>query len=260
MIDIKDLTVGYRTHPVLSHCSAQIYPGEITALLGLNGTGKTTLIRAMLGLLSPASGSITVDAQSLTGHHVRLSANERAKLLSYVPQRSDAGFSYTCQEFVAMGAVSYLGAFSSPKQDMLEKANRILSELGCGDLTHRSLDQISGGENRMAYLARAIMQDAKYMLMDEPVSSLDLSRQHLFLRKLREYIDQSGHGCMLSVHDPALILPFADRFLFMHEGEIRIQTSKQDVDFTDTFDRALHLLYGEELQITHMKKGIHLTY
>ena len=250
MIELNDLTVGYRKKRVLEHCSAEILPGQITALLGLNGAGKTTLIRTLLGFIQPESGTISVDGKPMPA-----SARERAKLLSYVPQRSLDNFSYTCREFVAMGASSSVGTFSSPSSKVMKKAEEILEKLGCGHLADQPLDQISGGENRIAYLARAVLQDAKYMIMDEPVGSLDLTKQHVFLKQLRSYIDHSCNGCLLSIHDPALILPFADRFLFIKDGKIVRDVSKADADFKEKFDDALHLLYGDELMITHLDGG-----
>lgn len=255
MLQIRDLSFQYPSGPILNSVSFDAAPGEITALIGLNGSGKTTLIKSVLGLLTPSSGSVTADGQLLfSGNRSRssgtVSGRERARLLSYVPQRTDGGFSFSTEEFVAMGASAYLGAFSRPDREVLEHARSLLRELGVPHLIGRNLSRMSGGENRMAYLARAILQNARYSLMDEPVASLDLRRQHEFMQRLSGYVRKSSTGVIFSIHDPQLAYEYAGHFLFMKEGQIigDLRKDEENEDFRRTFTGYLREIYGEKLR------------
>jgi len=244
MLNVERLTVRRGGRTVLEVVSFSLSPGELTAVLGLNGTGKTTLLKAILGFLPRQGGSITADGQSLN----RMSSSNRARKLAYVPQLYDGGFSHRVEDFVAMGVTAYLGIFSQPGRDDLLRAEGILRELDCGHLIGRSMTKLSGGEQRMAYLARAMMQDADYLLMDEPVSSLDLSRQHGFLGSLRRYIRRGRAGCLLTIHSPELAFAYADRVLILHSHQVLLDASRAQEDFVPRLGAALEVLYGPALR------------
>lgn len=244
MLKVEHLTVCRDSHPVLRDVSFTLEGGQTAAVLGLNGAGKTTLLKALLGFIPKAEGSAEADGRALW----RLSPADRAKKLAYVPQRYDGGFRFRTEDFVSMGATAYLGAFSRPGRDELDRARRILADLGCASLIGRAMDRLSGGEQRMAYLARAVMQDAAYLLLDEPVSSLDFSRQHVFLGHLRRYVRERQSGCLITLHAPELAYAYADRFLILHEGRLLLDLSREDGNFHSKLDAALHTLYGPALR------------
>lgn len=240
MLSVKGLRVVRGGRPVLDGVSFELAPGQMTAVLGLNGAGKTTLLRAILGFCPRAAGEVAVDGELLDG----MSASRRARKLAYVPQRYDGGFSHPVEEFVAMGVTAYLGAFSQPGRDSLRRAAEILRELGCAHLIGRPMDGISGGECRIAYLARAIMQDAGYLLLDEPVASLDFSRQHIFLSGLRRHVAARGAGCLLTLHAPELACAYAGRILILHQNRLLLDLARGDADFEARLSAALVELYG----------------
>lgn len=257
MLQIRDLSFQYPSGTVLNSVSFDAVPGEITALIGLNGSGKTTLIKSVLGLLTPSSGTVTADGRLLFSENrtrfrpsFSVSGRERARLLSYVPQRTDGGFSFSAEEFAAMGASAYLGAFSRPDGAILEHARALLTELGVPHLIGRNLSRMSGGENRMAYLARAILQNARYSLMDEPVASLDLRRQHEFMQRLSGYVRKSNTGVVFSIHDPQLAYEYAGHFLFMKAGHLigDLRKEKENEGFRNAFTGYLREIYGEGLR------------
>jgi len=243
MIQVEHLTLRRGGRIVLENVSFSLSPGELTAVLGLNGAGKTTLLKAILCFLPRQGGKITADGQNLD----RLSPAVRARKLAYTPQRYDGGFHHSVEDFVSMGVTAYLGAFSQPGRTELARAEEILNSLGCGHLVGRSMAELSGGEQRMAYLARAVMQDADYLLLDEPVASLDLSRQHGFLGSLRRYIRKRQAGCLLTIHSPELAFTYVDRILILHDHRILLDAAHTQADFVDRLGTALRVLYGPAL-------------
>lgn len=240
MLSIEHLTVYRGGCLVLEDVSFVLPKGQLTAVLGLNGAGKTTLLKALLGFCPRAAGVITADGHTLD----RMSPANRAKKLAYVPQRYDGGFQHSVEDFVSMGVTAYLGFFSRPSRDNLCRAKEILHELGCGHLVSRPMNKLSGGECKMAYLARAMMQDAGYLLLDEPVSSLDFSRQHTFLGSLRDYIARHQAGCLLTVHAPELAYAYADRILMIHDNALLLDLNRRDTDYEERLAAGLRQMYG----------------
>ncbi len=178
----------------------------------------------------------------------RMSPAERARRLAYVPQSYDGGFRYTVEEFVSMGVTAYLGAFSRPGRDSLRRAEEVLIRLDGRGLIGRDMDRLSGGERRIAYLARAVMQDASCLLLDEPVSSLDFSRQHIFLNRLRRYVKERRSSCLFTIHAPELACAYADRILILYNRGILLDVERDDPFFEKNLRTALSTLYGSGLQ------------
>lgn len=256
MLEVKGLTACRGEGRVLENISLSLPAGQLAGVLGLNGAGKTTLLHAILGFCPIRSGEIFVDGQPVKS----LSISDRAKKLSYVPQNCREGICFSVEEFVSMGATAYLGAFSRPRRDSLERATGILDRLGCLRLRGRRMDTLSGGERRMAYLARAVMQDAPYLLLDEPVDSLDFSRQHGFLTSLRQYIGEKGAGCMMTIHDPGLAYRYCDRLILIHTGRVLADVSLGEEGAQEALAQGLRLLYGRETQVDFSEGGLILNW
>lgn len=256
MLEVKKLTVCRGERRILENIGLSLPAGQFAAVLGLNGAGKTTLLHAILGFCPICSGEILVDSQPVKA----LSSSDRAKKLSYVPQHCREGIRFSAEEFVSMGATAYLGAFSRPGRGSLEKAAGILEGLGCARLLGRRMDSLSGGERRMAYLARAIMQDAPYLLLDEPVDSLDFSRQHGFLTSLREYIRGKGAGCLMTIHDPGLAYRYCDRLILIHSGGVLADVFIGKEGAHEALAQGLRLLYGCQTQVDFTEDGLILNW
>ena len=254
MLSVESLTVYRGGRRVLDGVSFTLNPGEVTAVLGLNGAGKTTLLKAILGFLPRQGGTLSAGGQPLD----RLSPAERARRLAYVPQRYDGGFRYTAEDFVSMGATAYLGAFSRPGREELARAAELLRGLGCGHLIGRPMDKLSGGEQRMAYLARAMLQNAGCLLLDEPVSSLDLSRQHLFLHRLGRYAAERRAGCLVTLHAPELAYAYAGRILLLHGGRLLLDAARGEPGFEEKLAQGLGTIYGPGLRAEFRGGGLAL--
>ena len=211
-IEVERLSFSYGTHPVLRDVSFRAEPGQLVAVLGPNGAGKSTLFRCMLGFLPHYQGSI-----SLCGRDVRhLPRRELAHLAAYIPQSSQPLFDYTVRDTVLMGA----DPFHGPGPSQQETADRVLETLGIRDLAARGINEISGGERQLALIARAMAQQAKILMMDEPTASLDYGNQFRLLRQVRQLAD-SGYTVLLSTHNPEHAFRFATDVLVLREGGVR---------------------------------------
>ena len=158
------------------------------------------------------------------------------------------------EDFVSMGATAYLGAFSRPGKGELRRAAELLRDLDCGHLIGRPMDKLSGGECRMAYLARAMLQDAGCLLLDEPVSSLDLSRQHMFLQRLGGYVQERQAGCLMTIHAPELAYAYASRIMILHRGRVLLDLHRGGPDYEERLSQGLQTIYGPGLR-TDFRNG-----
>ena len=211
-IDVERLSFSYGAHPVLRDVSFRAEPGQLVAVLGPNGAGKSSLFRCMLGFLPHYQGNI-----SLCGRDVRhLPRRELARLAAYIPQSSAPVYNYTVRDTVLMGA----DPFHAPGRRQQETADRALEQLGIQDLWDRGVNEISGGERQLALIARAMAQQARILLMDEPTASLDYGNQFRLLRQVRQLAD-SGYTVLLSTHNPEHAFRFATDVLVLREGGVR---------------------------------------
>lgn len=211
-MQIEGVRFGYqRDRPVVHDCSAALRPGRVTAMVGPNAAGKTTLLRLMLGLLEPWSGRVTLDDQPIE----RLSARQRAGRVSYVPQRPGVRFAFTVRQVVAMGA----HAHGKRRDDRVEQA---INQAGLGDIADRVFAELSGGQQQRAVLARAQLQASRggvAMLLDEPGSHLDLKHRHDMMARLRE-LAQAGLAVLIVLHDLDLAARYADDAWLMDAGRL----------------------------------------
>ena len=204
-IDVKDLSFAYGKQQVLRQVSFRTSPGQLVAVLGPNGAGKSTLFRCILGFLPRYRGEI-----ALCGHDLRsLDRRSLARLAAYIPQSS-------VRDTVLMGA----DPFHAPGPSQQETADRVLETLGIRNLADRGINEISGGERQLALIARAMAQQAKILLMDEPTASLDYGNQFRLLRQVRQLAD-SGYTVLLSTHNPEHAFRFATDVLVLREGGVR---------------------------------------
>jgi iron complex transport system ATP-binding protein len=211
----EKLSFGYRDRRVGSDVTLQLEPGEVLCLLGPNGSGKTTLFRTLLGLLPPQSGRVMVDGRDAAG----LSRDRIARHVSYVPQAHGTFFPYTVAEVVLMGRTAHLGLFSAPAVRDRAAAAEALQRMGIEHLAESVYTRISGGERQLTLIARALAQDSRLMVMDEPTANLDFGNQLRVLDHIRR-LAGSGIGILLSTHDPDQALHCADRVAMLHEGRL----------------------------------------
>lgn len=210
----RDLTIGYRDRLVGRGLDVALDQGEVLALLGPNGGGKTTLLKTLLGLLKPLAGEAQIDGRSLDALTVR----ERARRLAYVPQSHVATFAFTVETVVLMGRAAHGNLFSAPSAADRAVAARALEKFGIAPLAQRPYTMISGGERQLVLLARALAQEPKFIVLDEPTASLDFGNQGKVMREIRA-LAAAGHGVLFTTHDPNHALRAADRAYLLRDGQ-----------------------------------------
>jgi iron complex transport system ATP-binding protein len=208
------LSIGYKDRLVGQNLDVALTKGEVLALLGPNGGGKTTLLKTLIGLLAPKSGEVSIDDRPLAA----LASAERARLVAYVPQSHMATFAFSVETIVLMGRTAHGNLFSRPSANDRAVAARSLERFGISHLAERPYTMISGGERQLALLARALAQEPQFIVLDEPTASLDFGNQGKVMREIRA-LAASGHGVLFTTHDPNHALRAADRAYLLRAGE-----------------------------------------
>lgn len=215
MIEMQNLTAGYGGAPVLQNLNLSFQPGELTVIIGPNGCGKSTLLRSVVGLTPKVEGSLSLDGTQL---HT-LPPARLAQKIAYLPQNKQAP-DMTAAQLVLHGRFPYLRYPRHYRKEDRDKAQAALEALGIGHLADAPLPRLSGGTQQKCYIAMALCQDSPVILMDEPLSFLDISHQ-LDLMALTQKLARQGKTMVLVLHDLALALKWADRLVLMEKGTIR---------------------------------------
>jgi iron complex transport system ATP-binding protein len=216
MLEIDHLTCGYGRRPVLTGVDLAVNGGELVCLLGPNGSGKTALLKTLAGLLAPLGGQVRIDGRSLADWPAR----ERARLLAYVPQAHAPVFSFKVREVVVMGRTAQWPLWSGPTAHDWHAAEAALALVQMETFADRLYTEISGGERQMTMIARALAQEARFLALDEPASSLDFGNQARVLMTLRRLV-KSGIGVLMATHHPEHALRCASRVAIMRDGRLQ---------------------------------------
>ena len=234
MLKITDLRFRYSKNgnPVLKGASLELKQGEVGILLGKNGSGKTTLFKNILGIEKPAGGSICFGGKDL----LKMTRRERARQIAYVPQHIHFG-DLTVFDSVLMGRVSYFGMKANREDyDVVEK---ILTDMQLLEFANRSAEALSGGEKQKIAIARAMAQEPKLMVFDEPTGNLDIANEQLIIAEAKRLARQNNVGVLSSLHDLNQALTFGDKFFFMKDGVVKYAGGKEIVTeevIRDIFD------------------------
>ena len=234
MLKVDDLRFRYTKggKAVLNGVTLELNQGEVGILLGKNGSGKTTLFKNILGIEKPESGSILFDGENLA----KMKRRERARRIAYVPQHIHFG-DLSVLDSVLMGRVSYFGMQAS--REDYEVVEKILEDMELLDFAHRSAEALSGGEKQKIAIARAMAQEPKLMVFDEPTGNLDIANEQLILREAKRLARQKNIAILSSLHDLNQALYFGDKVFFLKDGVVKYAGGKEIVTeqiIQDIFD------------------------
>ncbi|QGY38955.1 ATP-binding cassette domain-containing protein [Pseudodesulfovibrio cashew] len=213
ILSVSRLDFDYSGHRVLSAVDFDLAPGELLAILGPNGVGKTTLLKCINAIHSPSGGTIMVEDRNV----LKMAPHEIALSIGYVAQRNDAA-RMTVFDAVLMGRKPHVSW--KVRDHDLEIVDSALRRLHMDHLSLRHIDQLSGGELQKVALARAMVQEPRLMLLDEPTSALDLKSQVDILNLLRRIVTEHRIGAVMTMHDLNTALRYADKVLFLKDGRI----------------------------------------
>jgi iron complex transport system ATP-binding protein len=245
-IQVERLSYSYRSREVLHDISFSQQAHSLLCLLGPNGVGKSTLFRCILGLLAGYTGDIRISGQKAD----TLSANQLARHIAYVPQSHSPAFSYSVMDMVLMGTTSQFSVLSVPGVMQRRQAEEALEQVGISRLSRQSFMQLSGGERQLVLIARALAQQARILIMDEPTANLDYGNQLRVLQTVKQ-LAQTGYTILQSTHNPDQALLFADQVLALQEGRVLAFGSPREVISAEL----IHSLYGIEIALEQLYDG-----
>jgi manganese/zinc/iron transport system ATP- binding protein len=207
-IEVHDLTVAYRTQPVLWDVDLKLPEGRLIAIVGPNGAGKSTLLKAMLGLVPTVTGWVQIFGEPYA---------RRRSWVGYVPQREsvDWDFPTSALDVVTMGLYGQIGWFRRPSKRHRETALACLDKVGMKEFAHRQISQLSGGQQQRVFLARALAQDARLYLMDEPFAGVDATTERAILTLLKELRD-TGRTVVAVHHDLQTVAEYFDHVVLLN--------------------------------------------
>lgn len=213
MIEVRDLHYAFGAKEVLKGVSFSAQKGEFVAILGNNGTGKSTLMLCLNKIREPKAGTVTVNEQNV----LTLPRKACAKLMSYVAQKAELSDA-TVYDTVMLGRLPYMNWQTTPHDHALCEA--VIEKLNLESLKMRSVSTLSGGEQQKVMLARALVQEPEVLLLDEPTSSLDIKNAHEMLSEVRTLCKEASLTVLMVIHDLNLALRYCDKFLFLKDGKV----------------------------------------
>ena len=244
---IRDLSFRYylkEQSDIFSQISLSLKKGEIFCLIGPNGTGKSTLIRCIGGLLTAYAGRIIIEGTDITS----MNPARIARIIGYVPQSHLPTFSFPVREIVVMGRSPHMGTFSSPSDADMQVAEKAMASVGISHLADRPCTDISGGEWQLVLIARALTQEPRILLLDEPTSHLDLGNQLKILGTIRE-LSRNGLTILMATHFPDHAFLISGRVGVMLEKGIPLVGPADEVITEMTMKKA----YNAEVRIMTME-------
>ncbi|MBB3103102.1 ABC transporter ATP-binding protein [Azomonas macrocytogenes] len=214
--------LGART--ILEEVSFDVRPGDCIALLGANGAGKSTLLKILLGLLQPQAGQVRLNGRDLHEH----SRQQVARQLAYVPQSHTPSFPFSVEQIVAQGRLPISGLGRAPSREDWQVVNQALADMQVEHLAGRVYTELSGGERQRVLIARALAQQTRLILLDEPITGLDYGHQLRLLKHL-QHLAAQGYGILATTHRPEHALESANRALVLHQGRLLADGTPHEV-------------------------------
>ena len=246
LLEFDQVTFAYRPDapPVLEGLSIAVENGSATAILGPNGAGKSTLLLLALGWLRAGSGRILLDGRPLRSYPRR----HLGQSMALVPQVERTPFEYSVMDYVLLSRAPHLAPLATPGPEDERLALEAIEEVGLGRLTHRAITTLSGGERQNALVARALAQQPRLLLMDEPTSHLDLAHKSRLVRLVRERLSR-GMTVLMTTHEPDVAAAVATHLILMREGQVCASGAFDEVFTAENLSET----YGVPVEIARVR-------
>ncbi|MHB9292298.1 iron complex transport system ATP-binding protein [Hollandina sp. SP2] len=231
MIEISKLSFGYKGHEskkILNDISMTAYPGEITAIIGANGIGKSTILKNICGLLK-GSGDIKICGKNIKSYN----RNNLVENISYLSQDTVSNALLSVFEVVLLGRIARLTNHVSDSELMIVRD--VLHRLNLEEYASRNIGELSGGQRQLVFIAQALVRNPKIIIMDEPTSNLDLYYQFQIMNLLKEITSSEGFTTLVSLHQLDLVTRFADKVVVIHDGGVYRYGTPEETLTTETF-------------------------
>lgn len=245
-IEIKNLVCGYGKKTILNDVSFSVSPEDSLCLLGANGIGKTTIFKSLLGFIPPLGGEILIDGQNLN----KMSHKERAMKMAYVPQAKSYSYKYTVSDMIMMGRSLHIPKFMSPSKKDYEAVEMVMEQMDLLGYRDAYYSELSGGEQQIILIARAIAQGSDYIIMDEPASNLDYSNQKKLLDTILN-LTKNNKGILMASHTPEHAFVCCNKALLITRGrEYQFGTVNEIVTSEN-----LSAAYGVDIEVIELDSG-----
>lgn len=239
-LSVEKLFCGYGAKHIVNDASFSLEQGEFCALLGLNGCGKSTLIKTLCALIPSYSGNVKVLGNNL----LDLNEKQRAGLVSYIPQRISTIYGKTALDVVLMGFNATLGLFDNYSSKQKETALWIMEKTDTLKFASLLFEQLSEGQKQLVIFARTLAQNTPVVFMDEPDSALDFTNKNRILEKIKQVMNSENKTALIVLQDPNAALCFCDRLLLMKEGKLKYNISRKEFNNYDLLYSSLSDIYG----------------
>ena len=225
MVRLDQVTLRAGATTLVSDVSLDVDGGSWCTIIGPNGAGKTSLVAVVAGLRAPSNGTVVIDGQRLD----QMGERDRARLVAYVPQHPEVPVGMTVQEYVSLGRVAFHGVMRAPRTRDRAAVADVLERLELDSFRDRDGASLSGGERQRMVLARSLAQATKVVVLDEPITGLDVRHQMDILELLKKEVAECGLTVIATLHDLTLAGLFTDRLVLLHRGEVVKDGSAYDV-------------------------------
>ncbi len=249
-IKVSDVSFSYGDRLVLDNVSVQAREGQLLSVVGPNGVGKSTLFHCILGLLSGYKGQIKVSNNDIRN----LSIKEMASLIAYIPQSHYPSFNFSVFDMVLMGTANQVSSIATPGKKQIDLVEAALERMRISSLRNRGYTQISGGERQLVLIARALVQQTRILILDEPTANLDFGNQIRVLTQIQS-LAREGYIIIQSTHNPEHTFMFSDWVLAMHHGKVLANGPPSDVLNKElvqklySVDIEVHSLYEDKVRV-----------
>jgi iron complex transport system ATP-binding protein len=242
LLAARGVEVTIEGNEIVRGIDLQVRAGEVTGLVGPNGAGKSTLLRAVTGTVPMTSGTVELGGQPLDSRSKR----DRAREIAVVQQLPEAPPTMRVADLVLLGRFPHLGLLGRETQSDYRIAQSAMERAGCAEFAERALGTLSGGERRRAFIARALAQEPRLLLLDEPTANLDAEAQAEIFELLRQ-LAADGVGVLIVVHDLTLAAAYCDRLVMLHRGQVAAAGAPREVITLD----CLRPVYGSHVAVLH---------